>query len=596
MPRPSSPPRWGGAIAGWELTRLARRGTPTVARLLVGLLLFTALLITYLAAFPEDLERHSPGRIQALLAEFGQDFSVALLLVQAAVVLILTPLFVAGSIVEETERRTLEFLLATDLRPREIILGKLWPRLLLVFGVVLVGWPVLAATQFWGGVDVLFVALGSLVIVAEIWAVSGISAACAVGAPSLRKALTRSYFWSAVALILPVCTCPFGVIVAMANAQQAYARVQLGTAATPNPASSGSSNEAVLIAMLLAFAFHLIVMCVIGQAGIVRACRKLRHLSYFAARQHAAPKHRPQKWEQHPPVPDGSPLLWKELNLSGQTTRFVRSLALVPWVVWLCVSSVATIVCWAMVIGQQEDVLKSMNDLIRWGGGALVALMALMVGLNAAGSVARERQQETLTDLLTVPRPRREILWAKWIGSLSKARGIAIGTGAIPLVGVLAEGLSYWAVVPLLVAAFAYIACAASFGLWLSVRAPTVQRASGLWLLIVGIWVGGTFLGAEVAYEMERSARRMFTAKLEKPEPPVWDRALNPALAWSELAFRLSENDHSGYDYRTGEWRDGTVVSILDVWPSLLGIGLYAFLAWAFFMAAGRRFEREGRV
>ena len=55
------------------------------------------------------------------MSAFGQQFSLALPMVQAAVVLIITPLFVAGSIVEETERRTLEFLLATDLRPREIV-------------------------------------------------------------------------------------------------------------------------------------------------------------------------------------------------------------------------------------------------------------------------------------------------------------------------------------------------------------------------------------------------------------------------------------------------------------------------------------------
>src|SRR6476646_11797047 len=126
VPRPPRPPRWGGTIAGWELTRLARRGSPTVARLLVGLLLFAALLVTYLAAFPEDLDRLQridPGSVQNKLAQFGQEFALTLLLVQAGVVVLLTPFFVAGAIVEETERRTLEFLLATDLEPREVILG-----------------------------------------------------------------------------------------------------------------------------------------------------------------------------------------------------------------------------------------------------------------------------------------------------------------------------------------------------------------------------------------------------------------------------------------------------------------------------------------
>jgi hypothetical protein len=57
VPRPPRPPRWGGAIAGWELTRLARRGSPTVARLLVA------------HRLPEDAGPHS--RDEAQDAEVG---------------------------------------------------------------------------------------------------------------------------------------------------------------------------------------------------------------------------------------------------------------------------------------------------------------------------------------------------------------------------------------------------------------------------------------------------------------------------------------------------------------------------------------------
>src|SRR5439155_23312153 len=137
--------------------------------------------------------------------------------------------------------------------------------------------------------------------------------------------------------------------------------------------------------------------------------------------------------------------------------------------------------------------------------------------------------------LMSVPRPRREILWAKWVGSLAKARGIALGALSVPLVGVIAEGISYWAVVPLILAAFTFLACAASFGLWLSVRSRTVQRATGLWLLIVGLWVGGTLLAAEAAYMEEQSWRRTATMRFPPPKPEqlVWDRAVNPLLAWS---------------------------------------------------------------
>ena len=123
MPSHDRSSRWGGAIAGWELTRLARRGSPAVARVLVALFLFTALLISYLADFPDDLDARHPADVQAKLSRFGQEFSLYLLLVQAAVVLVLTPLFVAGSIVEESIDGEIGFLLPRSYRPHSWKLG-----------------------------------------------------------------------------------------------------------------------------------------------------------------------------------------------------------------------------------------------------------------------------------------------------------------------------------------------------------------------------------------------------------------------------------------------------------------------------------------
>jgi ABC-type transport system involved in multi-copper enzyme maturation permease subunit len=557
--------------------------------LLVALLLFAALFVTFLAAFP-SIDDARPSQVQTQLSKFGQSFSLTFLLVQASVVLVLTPLFVAGAIVEETERRTLEFLLATDLSPREIILGKLWPRLLLVLAVVMAGWPILAVTQVWGGVEFISVAMSSVVLLAEMWAVAGISAACAVGAKTLRQALVRTYSWTVAALILPVCTCPFSMIVLLTEFDSS--RPIFGSPVPGGPPPSSSIIE-VYGALVAAFAGYLVIVGAIGVAGLRRATFKLRHARYFYARMPWQERPRKlQHWEKHPPVPEGSPLLWKELHLSGQTNRFVKMLSLVPWVVWLCVCSVLMVLGWAAVLGANDDVLASMNGLIRWGGGAVIALMCLMAGLHASGAVARERQRETLDSLITVPRPRREILWAKWVGSMAKARAIALGALAIPLVGVLAEGLSYWAVLPLFIAAVAFVACAASFGLWLSVRIRTVQRATGVWLLAVGLWVGGTFLAAQAAYvEQYRASPPRF--RTEQLPALIWDRALNPLLAWSQLTFRV--RDTAGPRYYWDEWRDGEIDGVWETFPSMLGIGLYAFLAWAFFAAAARRFEREGR-
>src|ERR671934_254324 len=53
-------------------------------------------------------------------AEMAATFFLAFFGIQMAIVGLVTPMMVAGAIADEKERRTLEFLLATDLRGREI--------------------------------------------------------------------------------------------------------------------------------------------------------------------------------------------------------------------------------------------------------------------------------------------------------------------------------------------------------------------------------------------------------------------------------------------------------------------------------------------
>ena len=83
--------------------------------------------------------------------------------------LLLTPAYVAPAIAEEKERRTLEYLFTSDLRNREIVLGKLAVRLGHIVLYILAGLPILCLTMRFGGVSIeriLFayiLALGSMV-------------------------------------------------------------------------------------------------------------------------------------------------------------------------------------------------------------------------------------------------------------------------------------------------------------------------------------------------------------------------------------------------------------------------------------------------
>ena len=80
------------------------------------------------------------------------------LAVQLAAVILFTPVYAGGGIIEEKNRRTLEFLKASQLHSREIILGKFSARLAFVLSVLpallivaLVVWMGSLLFKGWGG-------------------------------------------------------------------------------------------------------------------------------------------------------------------------------------------------------------------------------------------------------------------------------------------------------------------------------------------------------------------------------------------------------------------------------------------------------------
>ena len=93
-------------------------------------------------------ENMAPQQKYSLLAE---SFFGSFMFIQLLAVSILTPAYVASSIADEKERKTLEFMLATDLRNREIVLSKLFSRLANLTLFILTGLPILSILQFLGG-------------------------------------------------------------------------------------------------------------------------------------------------------------------------------------------------------------------------------------------------------------------------------------------------------------------------------------------------------------------------------------------------------------------------------------------------------------
>ena len=119
-----------GPLFWYELQRLPRRRLHLWRVLYAGALLL-GLVVVYLRTFPglPPLEAlANPGELdRAGNAAFAETFLMAFLAVQQIAVIVLTPLYAAGSIADEKERRTFDFLLSSPLPHYQILLGKLLP-------------------------------------------------------------------------------------------------------------------------------------------------------------------------------------------------------------------------------------------------------------------------------------------------------------------------------------------------------------------------------------------------------------------------------------------------------------------------------------
>jgi ABC-type transport system involved in multi-copper enzyme maturation permease subunit len=199
-----------GPLFYYELIRLARRGRSTLVRCVYVFALLVALYLTYhdrfrghnLLAAPFASPKHvNPAELSRLA--FG--FVRTILLVQTVAIFVLTPAYLAGSVVEEKQRKTLDLLFTSHLTDREIILGKLAARSVHLGGVLLAGLPLLALIQLWGGVDARLLTAAYLMAGLNLLTIGAVCVLCSVQARTVTGAVFASYI--ATAILSSLCAC-----------------------------------------------------------------------------------------------------------------------------------------------------------------------------------------------------------------------------------------------------------------------------------------------------------------------------------------------------------------------------------------------------
>jgi ABC-type transport system involved in multi-copper enzyme maturation permease subunit len=546
-----------GPVVRFELLTTARRGRYYLVRVVYGL----ALLVLLNALFQDWMARHPAGGTIAEVHDFAEDAFIRFAGVQGVALLCVIPALVAGVIADEHQRKTLHYLLASRLSSAEIVLGKLWARLVHVGSFVALGFPVVSLLLLYGGINpftVLLVYTGTATLVLFS---AGFSILISILARRPREAILAAYGLGAFWLVLPVAiepyakymTWPLGWLetavdwVLRSNPypvwwRATYSMYDWRARVFVRPWLSNTIEHEFywMVGLQTAFGVLFLILAVAGlrplrgsswpgakpQTGWwtrlrarAEALSRSRAVAPLARNELLARPARPRCGER--------PMLWKERYArlgGGLKWMGSRPVALVFGVLVGCYLFDAAFPVLAGLSGGSRNARSSseMNDAVRFACAALAILAMFPVGSAAATSITGEREGDTWVSLATTLLTPGEIIRAKELGALWSARWLGMA-----LLIVLGAALLFGAVHPLgVLAAVALIGITgwlvASVGVFCSTRAKNSTRALVLTCLTLVLGVNtwpATLWASLVTYKEFGVAVAHWRGLLDGPGP-----------------------------------------------------------------------------
>lgn len=486
-----------GPVLFYDMVRSARRSRYFLLRGFYSLVLLLVLFFVWMTV--PHLNITARERASRLAMDYFEIFSV----VQLVAVMLLTPAYVAGAVSEEKDRKTLEFLLATDLQNREIVLSKLLSRFAHLGLFLITGLPILSLLQFLGGIDPNLVLAGFGFTAVTMVGIGGISILNSVIYKRPRDSIAISYFYVIAYFFITSLLFQYHTPLAFRA---------IPPAPIPLPASDEEAFFDVLytgnIVVLVRKLFHSGVSGTLaadlpgllgeytlfyGGLAVVCIVWSIARLRRIALKQTFGRLKLSQQAKDRPPVGE-LPMLWKEVHVEG-------SLRL-NWMAWLLVillvvASFANPFVWLVqwtVIGtqwQESSMVRDMNLWTRIAGSAVACLTILGVAIRAANSIGGERDRQTMDDLLSTPLESTEILAAKFVGALCSIRLGLVWLVGIYVIALITGGLHLFAFPLVLTAWLVFASAAALIGLGYSMACHTTLRATVFTVLTcVGLGVG----------------------------------------------------------------------------------------------------------
>jgi ABC-type transport system involved in multi-copper enzyme maturation permease subunit len=508
--RPEVRPMIVGPVFHFELVRIARRWYLYAIRFGFGALLLAILCLNFLQFLDFEhpwLILGAPAVTLSQLARFGQSLFYSLIWAQGALVATLTPGLVADAIAGERQRKTLHYLMNTQLWAGEIVLGKLVARMLHLGVFIAVALPVLSLLSLIGGIDPVLLLWSSLALVSTGYVLATLSILASATTRRPRDAFVASYTYGALFFVLPYFVTGLSAVrtgwwtpildaVVAAN-DWVWPASPLGLLSRSNLfALFGLGNNTIVDQLAGMIAFQ----AAYGTAFLVLTCLVLRPAYRWIESRGASGsfwnRRKRVRLLPRPPVGD-EPVYWKEAHVAATSPGPLRVLVRTCLLILIC-GITATILTWAPdafrelrdqgFFATDYSVYKdrsNFNWALRIGTGALMFLWLIALGSTTAAAIAVEREQDTWLSLLATPMEGPEVLRGKMLGPLRAMAPVGAPILVLWLVGLAAGSVHPLGLVLAVVAFALFTWFVTALSTFCSLQARTAWRAQGIVLAVL---------------------------------------------------------------------------------------------------------------
>ncbi len=524
-----------GPVFTFEWLRTARNWRVYAFRVVFGLALLGVLGVVALSSTDPYAPGHAPT-IQEQAAA-GQAFSVAIVMTQLGMILLVAPAATAGTLCLDRQRGTLAHVMSTDLTNAEVVLGKLFARMLPVFGLVFASLGVISLCTLMGGIDPMGL-MGSLLVSLGCALLAGTLAfLLSVWAGKTHEVIMGTY----VILLIWLLAYPTWWIIRNPfmglgppkwlediNPFLLIAEVRPGRVPLEKHALFASVCVAISALMTLVAVWRIRAAAIsqMNRSAVRRKRRWWGKKGVAGPRPEVGPGRFRRLVRRFSPSLDRNPVLWREWHRMKPSwwSRII-------WYVYAAFSLAATLFTVFLLL---VDMSRSSEAPLIIGNALQLAIGLLLLSVTAATALAEERVRGSLDVLLTTPLSTRTILAGKWWGTYRTVPVLAVLpavmiAGAVtlfdpstrwfaagswrPATGLAALWGDRWQALPLMIGlTLAYGAAITSFGLamatWISRLDRAVAATVAMYLILAVAWpflmamlssVGGDHLTAGLA-------------------------------------------------------------------------------------------------